>query len=52
MVFKVKNPVGSKIILDDQKLDQISHFNYLGCDISYNYYKDIDNKTVKYQMIC
>jgi len=36
MIFKGKTPDRSKIILDDQILEQISNFNYLGRDISYH----------------
>jgi hypothetical protein len=40
MAFKGKNPVRSKIVLDDQILEQIRNFNYLRCDV----FHDINNK--------
>jgi hypothetical protein len=42
MALKGKNPVTSNVALDDQVLEQTSHFNYLGCDISYDYDKNIN----------
>jgi hypothetical protein len=44
MAFKGKNPISLETVLDYQILELISHFNYLRCNISYNYDKDIDNK--------
>lgn len=52
MAFKGKNPVRSKIIVNGNILEQVSHFNYLGCDISFNYEKDIEKKVNRFQMIC
>ncbi|KAJ4447044.1 hypothetical protein ANN_09033 [Periplaneta americana] len=42
----------SKIIVNGNILEQVSHFNYLGCDISFNYEKDIEKKVNRFQMIC
>jgi len=30
------------------RLEQVSHFNHPGCDISYDYNKDIDNNITKH----
>ena len=47
-----KYPVQSKIVIENKTLEQVSHFNYLGCEISLNEDKDIQNKTNKFQYIC
>ncbi|KAK7861914.1 hypothetical protein R5R35_009378 [Gryllus longicercus] len=47
-----KYPIRSKIVIDNTVIDQTSNFNYLGCDISYDTDKDIENKTNKFQSIC
>lgn len=52
MAFKGTYPVRTKIIIDNRPIEQVSHFNYLGCDVSYNYDNDITNKLHKYQYIC
>jgi len=52
MVFKGKTSIRSKIVLDKQVLEQVSDFNWLGCDISFDYDKIIGNKIIKYRMIC
>lgn len=52
MAFKGKNPVRSKILVNGNILEQVSHFNYLGCDISFKYEKDIEKKVNRFQMIC
>lgn len=33
-------------------MEQVSHFNFLGCDISYEYENGVNNKLNKYQMMC
>lgn len=52
MAFKGKFPVRSKIVINGNIIDQVSHFNFLGCDISYEYENDVDNKLHKYQRMC
>ena len=44
MVFKGKFPVCSKIVIDNKSIEQISHYMYLGCNVSYEFENDIDNK--------
>ena len=41
MAFLGKHHIGTKIILENKPIKQISHFNYLGCGISYEYDNDI-----------
>lgn len=52
MAFSGKNPLRAKIIIDDQMIEQVSHYKYLGCDISYGYDKDIEYKINQFQAIC
>ena len=47
-----KDAIRTKIILRDKPLEQISNFNYLGCDITYNKEKDYIKKINKFQSVC
>ena len=38
MAFKGRNSVGLKIIMHEEILEQVSHFSYLGCDVSFKFY--------------
>jgi hypothetical protein len=44
MAFEGKHPRRSKIVIDNKIIEQVSHFNYLGCDVSYNYDADLLNE--------
>jgi hypothetical protein len=50
--FWGKHPIRSKIVLQDQLLEQASYLNYLGCAISKENYRDIDKKLRRFHMIC
>ena len=51
MVFKGKFPIRCKVVVEDEVLEQVSHFDFLGCDIGCEH--DDKNKSVKkYQMMC
>lgn len=52
MAFEGKETVRSKIIIDNKTLEQVSHFNYLGCDTTYERDKDVESKVHKFQAIC
>ena len=52
MAFKGKDPIRSKIVIEDKILEQVSDFKYLGCEISFKYDKDIEQKVNKFQAIC
>lgn len=52
MAFLGSNPIRTKIVIEDQVLEQVSHFQYLGCDITYDEDKDIKNKVNTFQRIC
>jgi hypothetical protein len=47
MTFESKHPRRAKIVTII--LEQVSHFNYLGCDVSYNYDADLRTKFKKFQ---
>ncbi|KAJ4443127.1 hypothetical protein ANN_04777 [Periplaneta americana] len=49
MAFRGKHPMRSKIILENQSIEQVSSFKYLDCDMSYNMERDIDSKINKFQ---
>lgn len=51
MAFKGRYPVRSKIVLDDTIIEQVSHFNYLGCNVSYQGEFDIAGKINKFNYI-
>jgi hypothetical protein len=38
-------------MIDEEILEQIKNFNYLGCDITYAYYCNVDRKLHKLQAI-
>jgi hypothetical protein len=47
MVFKVRDTVRTKILIDNKIIEQVNLFNYLGHIISYGRELDIDNKLKK-----
>lgn len=47
-----KIPIRSKIVVDDKIIEQVSSFNYLGCEISTEKDKDTEKKLTRFQMIC
>ena len=48
--FKGRNPVRTKIVIDNKIIQQVNSFNYLG-NISYETELDIDNKLYNYLKI-
>jgi hypothetical protein len=52
MAFEGKHPRRSKIVIDNKIMEHVSHFNYLGCDVSYNYDADLRIKLNKFQYMC
>ncbi|KAJ4439494.1 hypothetical protein ANN_07618 [Periplaneta americana] len=52
IINEEKHPVRSKIIINNTVIEQVSHFKYLGCDITYDYDKDVNIKTQRFQAIC
>jgi hypothetical protein len=50
MAYLGKDPVRCKIIVDNKYLQQMKNCKYLGCEISYEYEKDI-KKIAKFDKI-
>jgi hypothetical protein len=48
MAFLGKDPVGSKICINNKTLEQVDTFNYLGCTLSYEGEKDMPSKISKF----
>ena len=44
MAFKGRDPVRTKIVIDNEIIKQVNSFNYLGNVMSYEKEMDIDNK--------
>jgi hypothetical protein len=47
MAFPGKKPIKLKIVLEDQIVDKLNHYNYRGCNISFENDNDICNKISK-----
>lgn len=52
MAFKGKESIRTKIVLQNMVLEQVTRFNYLGCEITYGRDRDITSKIHKFQAIC
>jgi hypothetical protein len=53
MASRGKYPIRSKVTLDDNSItEQVSDFNYLGCNVTYKYDEDLNKKINKFQSIC
>jgi hypothetical protein len=52
IAFEGKYPVRSKIMINNKITEQVKNFNYLDCDISYNYDDDLQNKSHKFKYMC
>ena len=51
MAFKGRVPVRTEIVIDNNIIEQVNLFNYLGNKISYEKELDIDNKLHNYLKI-
>ena len=51
MAFKGRDPVRTKIVIDNKIIEQVKMFNYLGNMISFEKELDIDNKLHNYLKI-
>jgi hypothetical protein len=51
MAFHGKQSVRTKIVIDKYTLEEVTHFKYLECDVSYRYDNDVDVKLKKFQNI-
>jgi hypothetical protein len=52
MAFHGKYPITINIIIDNNPIEQISHFRYLGCDVMYRTDNDKNNNIKKLKAIC
>jgi hypothetical protein len=53
MAFQGKYPTRSKIILNNKSImEQVSNFNYLGCNVTYKCDEDLNDKLSKFLNIC
>lgn len=54
MAFLGKSNIRSKIILEDQTIEQVPNFTYLGCEFTTGFetQKDIYTKLSKFQQVC
>jgi hypothetical protein len=50
--FGGKQLVRIKIIINDAVLEQVSQFTFLGCDLSFDYDSDVENKLNRFQNMC
>lgn len=46
------DPVRSKIVVNNDIVEQVSSFNYLGCEMTYGYSNDVEQKLNKFNHIC
>jgi hypothetical protein len=51
MALQGKSPVRYRIVIHNQTIQKIN-FNYLGCALSYNHDKELQNKLFKFPQIC
>jgi hypothetical protein len=53
LAFQRKYPIRSKVILNNKSIiQQVSNFNYLGCNVTYKHDEDLNDKLSKFQNIC
>jgi hypothetical protein len=53
MAFQGKYSFRTKIILNHKSItEQVSNLNYLGCNVTYKYDEDLNDKLSKFQNIC
>jgi len=51
MAFLWQDPVTCKIFVENKYLQQVRNFKYLGCEMSYENEKDIQEKLTKFPQI-
>jgi hypothetical protein len=51
MTFRERDPIRSKIVINNKIIEQINTFNYLGCSLSYEREKDVTTKVSKFLQI-
>jgi hypothetical protein len=51
MAFRGRDPIRSKIVINNKIIEQKKTFNYLGCSLSYEGEKDVRTKVSKFLQI-
>jgi hypothetical protein len=51
MAFRGRDPIRSKIVMNNKIIEQIHTFNYLGCSLSYEREKDVTTEVSKFLQI-
>jgi hypothetical protein len=46
--FVAADPLRTKVIINDETLQQVSQFTYLGCSISYQFSNNVESKLAKF----
>jgi hypothetical protein len=52
MIFQGKYPPNKIYSCDNQTIEQVKNFNYLGCDLSSNHDENLQNNLFNFQHIC
>lgn len=52
MAWQGKYPIRAKIVIDNQPVEQVSNFKYLGCEISFNDNDEVKKKLHRFQYMC
>lgn len=52
MAFVGADTIRSKIVINDEVIEQIRHFKYLGCDLTYDFSIDVEQKLNKFSRVC
>lgn len=52
MAFHRKNPARTKIVTDDNPTEEVAHFKYTGCDVTFDFDSNIYKKNQNFQTGC
>lgn len=52
MAWQGKHPIRAKIMIDNQPVQQVTSFTYLGCEISFNDDDEVKKKLHRFQYMC
>lgn len=50
-IYRKRNSKNHELVINNEVLKQINHFNYFRCDISYNFRKVVEQKIKKFSYI-
>jgi hypothetical protein len=51
MAFRGKFPIRTEVLIDNELIEQLSHFTYLGCNFTYSTNKGITRKLNEFKHI-